>query len=208
VVLDMNKEMDNPKVEETKEKVRSITFVSVHLLRKALKVKVQELLLKVQSLQHARFVFRMNANVRVVTVMRTRTLLMVFRRELVTLQLHLLTEAIKVNAPGIIPLIVQLHLIMLSIIILHVTMEERIHVHIADCITIMFQSVGKGWPISGNFLSKGSMKGGCRRFALIVRSGVILLTNVGRCIQLFVHSLRSSWIRRLARMEVEIPSSM
>jgi hypothetical protein len=180
----------------------------VHLLKKALKVKVQELLLKVQSLQHARFVFRMNANVRVVTMMRTRTLLMVCRRELVTLQIHLLTKAIKVNAPGIIPLIVQLHLIMLSIIILHITMEERIHVRIVVCITIMFQSVGKDWPLSGNFLSKDNVKGGGKRFALIVRSRVILLTNVGRCIQLFVHSLRSSWKRRLARMEVEIPSLM
>jgi hypothetical protein len=174
----------------------------VHLLRKALKVKFQELLLKVRSLQHASFVFRMNANVRVVIVMRTKTLLMVFKGELVTLQLHLLTEAIKLNVQGIILLIIQLHLIMLSMI----NLEERILVHIVVCITIMFRSVGKGWPLSGNFLSKGSVKGGCKRFALIVRSGVILLTNVGRCIQLFIHSLRSSWIRRLTRMEVEIPS--
>jgi hypothetical protein len=111
----------------------------VHLLRKALKVKVQELLLKVRSLQHARLVFKMNANVRVVTVMRTRTLLMVFKGELVTLQIHLLTEAIKVNVQGIILLIIQLHLIMLSMI----NLEERILVHIVVCITIMFQSVGK-----------------------------------------------------------------
>jgi hypothetical protein len=146
----------------------------------------------------------MNANVwneRVVTVMRKRTLLMVFKGESVTLQLHLLTEAIKVNVQGIILLIIQLHLIMLNL-------EERILVHIVVCITIMLQSVGKDWPLSGNFLSKGSVKGGCKRFALIVRSGVILLTNVGRCIQLFIHSLRSSWIRILARMEVEIPSLM
>jgi hypothetical protein len=145
----------------------------------------------------------MNANVRVVTTMRTRTLLMVFKGELVTLHIHLLTEAIKVNDQGIIPLIIQLHLIMLSMI----DLEERILVHIVVCLTIMFQSVGKDWPLSGNFLRKDSVKGGCKRFALIVRSGVILLTNVGRCIQLFVHSLRSSWIRRLTRMEVEILSS-
>ena len=140
--------------------------------------------------------------------MRTRTLLLVFKGELVTLQIHLLKEAIKVNAQGIIPLIVQLHLIMLSIITLYVKMDEGILVHIVVCLTIMFPSVGKDWPISGNFLSKDSEKGGCKRFALIVRSGVILLTNVGRCIQLFVHGLRSSWIRSLARMEEEIPSSM
>jgi hypothetical protein len=149
----------------------------------------------------------MNANVwnkKVVTVMKTRTLLMVFKGELVTLQLHLLTEAIKVNFQGIILLIIQLHLIMLSMI----NLEERILVHIVVCLTIMFQSVGKYWPLSGNFLSKGSVKGGCKRFSLIVRSGVILLTNAGHCIQLFAHSLRSSWIRRLARMEVEIPSLM
>jgi hypothetical protein len=194
----------NSKVEETKGKVRSISFVSSSPPQEGFKGESSELLLKVRSLQHARLVFRMNANVRVVTVMRTRTLLMVFKGELVTLQLHLLTEAIKVNVQGIILLIIQLHLIMLSMI----NLEERILVHIVVCITIMFQSVGKDWPLSGNFLSKGSVKGGCKRFALIVRSGVILLTNVGRCIQLFVHSLRSSWIRRLARMEVEIPSLM
>jgi hypothetical protein len=82
----------------------------------------------------------MNANVRnerVVTVMRTRTLLMVFKGEFVTLQIHLLKEAIKVNAPGIIPLIIQLLLIM------YVKMEERIHVRIVVYITIMFQNVGK-----------------------------------------------------------------
>jgi hypothetical protein len=136
--------------------------------------------------------------------MRTRTLLMVFKGELVTLQIHLLKEAIKVNVQGIILLIIQLHLIMLSMI----NLEERILVHIVVCITIMFQSVGKDWPISGNFLSKDSVKRGCKRFALIVRSGVISLTNVGRCIQLLIHSTRSSWIKRLARMEEEIPSSM
>jgi hypothetical protein len=71
--------------------------------------------------------------------------------------------------------------------------------------------VSKCWKIlavSGNFLSEDSVKGGCKRFALIVKSRVILLTNVGRCIQLFVHSIRSSWIKSLTRMEVEIPSLM
>jgi hypothetical protein len=46
----------------------------------------------------------MNANVgdkRVVTAMRKRTLLLVFKRELVTLQIHLLKKAIKVNVQGI-----------------------------------------------------------------------------------------------------------
>jgi hypothetical protein len=141
-------------------------------------------------------------------MMRTRTLLMVFKGELVTLQIHLLKEAIKVNVPGIILLIIQLHLIMLSMIDLYVKMEERIHVRIVVCITIMFQSVGKDWPISGNFLSKGNVERGCKRFSLIVRSGVISLTNVGHFIQLLIHSTRSSWIKRLARMEEEIPSSM
>jgi hypothetical protein len=141
-------------------------------------------------------------------VMRTRTLLMIFKGELVTLQIHLLKEAIKVNVQGIILLIIQLLLIMLSIITSYVKMEERIHVRIVVCITIMFQSVGKDWPISGNFLSKDNMKRGCKRFAPIVRSGVISLTNVGRCIQLLIHNTRSSWIKSLARMEEEIPSSM
>jgi hypothetical protein len=52
-------------------------------------------------------------------MMRTRTLLMVFKGELVTLQIHLLKEAIKVNAQGIILLIIQLLLIMLSMISLY-----------------------------------------------------------------------------------------
>jgi hypothetical protein len=78
-----------------------------------------------------------------VTVMRTRTLLMVFKGELLTLQIHLLKEAIKVNVQGIILLIIQFLLIMLSMIILYVKMEERIHVHIVVYITIMFQNVGK-----------------------------------------------------------------
>jgi hypothetical protein len=56
-------------------------------------------------------------------VMRTRTLLMVFKGELVTLQIHLLKETIKVNVQGIILLIIQLHLIMLSMINLYVKME-------------------------------------------------------------------------------------
>jgi hypothetical protein len=76
-------------------------------------------------------------------VMRIRTLLMVFKGELVTLQIHFLKEAIKVNIQGIILLIIQLLLIMLSIITLYVKMEERIHVRIVVYITIMFQNVGK-----------------------------------------------------------------
>jgi hypothetical protein len=87
-------------------------------------------------------------------------------------------------------------------------MEERIHVHIVVYITIMFQNVGKDWPILGNFLSKDNVKRGCKRFALIVRRGVISLTNVGHCIQLLIHNTRSRCIKSLARMEVEIPSSM
>jgi hypothetical protein len=135
-----------PKSRRQGKKFQGQILFQVHLLKKALKVKVQELLLKVQSLQHARLVFKMNANVRnerVVTVMRTRTLLMVFKGDLVTLHIHLLKEAIKVNVQGIILLIIQLLLIMLSIITLYVKMEERIHVRIVVYITIMFQNVGK-----------------------------------------------------------------
>jgi hypothetical protein len=75
--------------------------------------------------------------------MRTRTLLLVFKGELVTLQIHLLKEAIKVNGQGIILPIIQFLLIMLSMINLHVKMEEKIHVHIVVYITIVFQNVGK-----------------------------------------------------------------
>jgi hypothetical protein len=141
-------------------------------------------------------------------VMRTRTLLIVFKEELVTLQIHLIKEARKLNVQGIILLIIQMLLIMLSMINLYVKMEERIHVHIVVYITIMFQSVGKDWPILGNFTSKDNEKRGCKRFALIVRSEVISLTNVGHCIQPLIHAIRRRWIKRLARMEEEIPSSM
>jgi hypothetical protein len=75
--------------------------------------------------------------------MRTRTLLLVFKGELVTLQIHLLKDEIKVNVQGIFLTIVQLLLIMLSMINLHVKMEEKFHVHIVVYITIMFQNVGK-----------------------------------------------------------------
>jgi hypothetical protein len=75
--------------------------------------------------------------------MRTRTDLLVFKRELVTLQIHLLKGAIKVNVQGINLPIIQLLLIMLNMINLHVKMEEKVHVHIVVYITIMFQNVGK-----------------------------------------------------------------
>jgi hypothetical protein len=58
-----------------------------------------------------------------VTSMRMRTLLLVFKRELVTLQIHLLKKAIKVNVQGIFLPIIQLLLIMLSMVNLHVKME-------------------------------------------------------------------------------------
>jgi hypothetical protein len=62
--------------------------------------------------------------------MRTRTLLLVFKRELVTLQIHLLKKAIKVNVQGIFLPIIRLLLIMLRMVNLHVKMEEKVHVHI------------------------------------------------------------------------------
>jgi hypothetical protein len=139
--------------------------------------------------------------------MRTRADLRVFKRELVTLPIHLLKAAIKVNVQGINLPITQLLLIMLSMINLHVTMEKD-HVHIVVYITIMFQNVGKESPLSGNFPSKGNMKRTCKRFALIVRRGVISLTNVGHCIQPLIQGTRSSWVKRLTRMEEEIPSLM
>jgi hypothetical protein len=63
-------------------------------------VNVKEILLQVQFLKHAKCVFKMNANVRnkrVLTAMRTITLLLVFKRDLVTLKYHLLKKVIKVN---------------------------------------------------------------------------------------------------------------
>jgi hypothetical protein len=113
----------------------------------------------------------------------------------------------KVNVQGINLPITQLLLIMLSIINLHVTMEKD-HVHFVVYITIMFQSVGKESPLSGNFPSKGNMKRKCKRFAVIVRREVISLTNVGHCIQPLIHGTRCSWVKRLTRMEEEIPSLM
>jgi hypothetical protein len=63
-------------------------------------------------------------------VMRERTLLLVFKGELVTLQIHLLKEAIKVNVQGIFLPIIRFLLIMISMVNLHVKMEEKVHVHI------------------------------------------------------------------------------
>jgi hypothetical protein len=64
LVLDMNKKMEHiPKLMRQEKKFQEQILFQVHLLKKAIKVKFQELLLKVQSLQHARLVFKMNANV-------------------------------------------------------------------------------------------------------------------------------------------------
>jgi hypothetical protein len=63
-LLDMKGKMEKiPKSRRQGEKFQEQILFQVHLLKKALKVKVQELLLKVQSLEHARLVFKMNANV-------------------------------------------------------------------------------------------------------------------------------------------------
>jgi hypothetical protein len=112
---------------------RELVTLQIHLLKKAIKVNVQGLLFQVQSLKHAKCVFKMNANVgnkRVVIAMRTRTFLLVFKRELVNLQIHLLKKAIKVNVQGIFLPIIQLLFIMLSMVNFHVKMEEKVHVHI------------------------------------------------------------------------------
>jgi hypothetical protein len=81
----------------------------VHLLKKVSKVKVHELLFKVPPLQHAKLVSKMNANVcskKIMTAMRTREDLRVFKRELVTLPIHLLKVETKVKVQGInLPLI-------------------------------------------------------------------------------------------------------
>jgi hypothetical protein len=75
--------------------------------------------------------------------MNTITYLLVFKCDLVTLQIHLLKKVIKVNVQGIFLPITWFLLIMLSMVNLHVKMKEKVHVHIGVCITIMFQDVGK-----------------------------------------------------------------
>jgi hypothetical protein len=60
----MNELMEKiPKLRKQMKKFQEQFLFQVHLLKKVFKVKVQELWLKVQSLQHAKLVFRMNANV-------------------------------------------------------------------------------------------------------------------------------------------------
>jgi hypothetical protein len=60
----MNEEMEKiPKLRRQRKKFQEQILFQVHLLKKAIKVKVQELLLQVQSLKHAKLVFNMNANV-------------------------------------------------------------------------------------------------------------------------------------------------
>jgi hypothetical protein len=64
VVLDMNEEMEQiPKLRRQGEKFQEQISFQVHLLKKDIKVKVQELLFQVQPLQHVRLVFKMNENV-------------------------------------------------------------------------------------------------------------------------------------------------
>jgi hypothetical protein len=67
-------------------------------------------------------------------------------------------------------------LIMSNIINLQVTMEKY-HVHFVVSITIVFQSVGRESPFSGNFPSKGNMRRKCKRFAAIVREEVIIIDH-------------------------------
>jgi hypothetical protein len=119
--------------------------------------------------------------------------------------IHLLKAATKVNVQGINLPLIQLLLIMSNIINLHVTMEKD-HAPFVVYLTIVFQSVGRENPFSGNFPSKGNMKRKCKRFAVIVIREVISLTNVGHCIQPLIHGTRSIWMKRLTRMEEEIPS--
>jgi hypothetical protein len=64
VVLVMNELMKQiQKLRKQMEKFQAQFLFQVHLLKKVFKVKVQELLWKVQTLQHAKLVFKMNANV-------------------------------------------------------------------------------------------------------------------------------------------------
>jgi hypothetical protein len=121
----------NSKLRKLMKKFQAQFLFQVHLLKKVFKVKVQELLWKVQTLQHAKLVSKMNANVcskKIMTAMRTRADLSVFKRELVTFPIHLLKAATKVNVQGINLPLIQLLLIMSNIINLHVTMEKY-HVH-------------------------------------------------------------------------------
>jgi hypothetical protein len=198
----------NSKNEETNEKVSSTIFVSSSPPQEGFQGESSRTFVKVQTLQHAKLVSKMNANVcskKIMTAMRTRADLRVFKRELVTLPIHLLKVETKVNVQGINLPLIQLLLIMSNIINLQVTMEKY-HAHFVVSITIVFQSVGKESPFSGNFPSKGNMKRKCKRFAAIVRGEVTSLTNVGHCIQPLIHGTRSIWVKRLTRMEEEIPS--
>jgi hypothetical protein len=64
VVLVMNQLMEKiPRLRKLMKKFQAQFLFQVHLLKKVFKVKVQELLLKVQTLQHAKLVFKMNASV-------------------------------------------------------------------------------------------------------------------------------------------------
>jgi hypothetical protein len=62
--------------------------------------------------------------------MRTRKLFSFFKGEPITLQIHLLKKAIKVNVQGIFLPVIQLLLIMLSMVNLHVKVKQKVHVHI------------------------------------------------------------------------------
>ena len=80
---------------------------------------------------------------RVVTSPSTWTFLLVFKRELEPLQVHLLKKVIKMNIQrniqGIILVVIMLFMIMSSMKNLHELMGQNFVVHIVVCITINFQ---------------------------------------------------------------------
>ena len=64
MVLDMNEEMEQiPNLRRQGKKFQAQILFQLHLFKKAIKVKVQEILFQVQSLKHAKLVFKVNANV-------------------------------------------------------------------------------------------------------------------------------------------------
>ena len=82
-------------------------------------------------------------NKRILNDINSLNALLVFRREPLTHQIHLLKKAIKVKFQGINLLLIKLISIMINMENSHIIFEENLHVHFMVWITIMFEDVGR-----------------------------------------------------------------
>ena len=83
------------------------------------------------------------ANKRMLKSLKSLKLLLVFQREPLPHQIHLLKKVTKVNVLGINLPLIKLLLIMINMVNLHIIFGEILHVPFVFWITIMFRGVGR-----------------------------------------------------------------